>query len=148
MKFKTPKSMKGMTEREYLKSVFYRNRKEIIAVFGKDKPLQKFINNVQAQKIVGGGLSTKQALNKLANTESFTPEGERLKTNLQEGLKSHDKLKEFKNLIRDEKGRFQKFDEKKLVWDRDLNMYVYDNRITIDVKNSPHDIVIGVINND
>lgn len=144
MKFKTPKSKKGMTEREYLKSVFYRNKKEIVKVFGKDKPLEKFINNIEAQKVVGN-LTTRQALDKLAKSEAFTPAGDRLKENIQSALKKYGKLKEFKSLIRDEKGRFTKFDESKLKWDKESHMYIYDNKITIDITNSPEDVIIGVL---
>lgn len=144
MKFNLPKSRKGMSERQYLKSVFYRNKKEIVRVFGKDKPLEKFINNIEAQKVIDNS-TTRQALNKLAKSEAFTPVGDRLKENLQTALKKYGKAKEFKNLIRDEKGHFAKFDREKLKWDRDAGLYVYDNRITLDVTNSPEDIIIGVL---
>lgn len=114
MKFKTPKSKKGMSDREYLKSVFYRNRKEIVEVFGKETPMQKFINNIEAQKVIGN-LTTRQALNKLAKSEAFTPTVNRLKENIQSALKKYGRAKEFKNLIKDERGRFTKFDTEKLV---------------------------------
>lgn len=142
MKFKTPKSKKGMTDREYLKSVFYRNRKEIVEVFGKETPMQKFINNIEAQKVIGN-LTTRQALNKLAKSEAFTPTVNRLKENIQSALKKYGRAKEFKNLIKDERGRFTKFDTEKLVWDKHSGMYIYDNRITIDISNSPEDVIIG-----
>lgn len=146
MKFKTPKSQKGMTERQYLKSVFYRNREAITNVFGKGKgAMNRFIKNIEAQKVIGGGLTTKQALKKLGDSEAFTQRGERLKENIQKALKNFGKAKEFKGLIRDEKGHFQAFDEDKLVWDKDAHIYVYDHKITIDVTNSPEDIIIGVI---
>ena len=145
MIFKTPKSLKGFkTERDYLKSVFYRNRKEIVDVFGKERPMEKFIKNIEAQKIVGD-LTTKQALSKLAKSEAFTPVEDRFVDNVMKALKNFDKKKLFAQLRRDEKGRFAAFDRNKLVWDKDTHMYIYDDKITIDITNSPQDIIIGTV---
>lgn len=144
MRFKTPKTRKKMTDDQYLKSVYYRNRKAIIEVFGRTKTLQKFKNAVEARKVMFG-LDTKEALKKLSNTEAFTPKTDRFFDNLESGLKEYNKLKEFKNYIRDEKGRFSKYDRDKLKWDKELKMYVYDDKVYIDVKNSPKEIDIGLL---
>lgn len=144
MKFKLPKSMKNYkTERDYLKSVFYRNREAIVEAFGKEKPMEKFIKSVQARKTIYK-FSTKQALKNLQNTQAFTPVSDRFRDIVMGDLKKFGKLKEFKNLIKDDRGKFQKFDRSKLFYEGS-GYYTYDNKIFISFKNSPEEIIVGRI---
>lgn len=142
-KFKTPRKTKGMTEDQFLKSVFYRNRKELIAKFGHKGALARFKKNIEAQKVIYK-TDVKGALEKLANSESFTPTRERLVDNLRKALREYDKVKEFQNLTRD-KGKFTKFDESKLRWSDEDHMYIYDNRVFVKFDNSPQDLILGTL---
>lgn len=143
-KFNKPKSQaKYATERDYLKAVYYKNRSELIKTFGSDKTLTKFINNIQAQKATYG-LTTRQALNKLAASESFTPEVERLHDNVYKAMKSYGRLPEFRELSKI-RGRYSKYDPNQLKWDNRNKIYIYAGKITIDLTNSPKDVILGVI---
>lgn len=148
-KFKSDKKRKDFkSEDAYLSYVYEQNKEKIDAVRVKKgdneyMPLTKemFINQVKARKIINN-TNVSGALNDLGKTVGFTPVGERAKENILKGLRSHDKYGEFRNLLRDEKGHYQKVDLNNLKWNSDIGGYIYSGfnsnyNIQIIVKNSP-----------
>lgn len=91
------------------------------------------------------GLSPTRALNKLVRSTLFTPEAERFKENALKGLlKEQDNYKTFRNLNRNEKGRFNKYDPDLLKYEGS-GVYVYNNIIKIVYSNSPQTISVGLV---
>ena len=82
------------------------------------------------------------AIQKLANTTAFTPEVERLKSNMWESLKSYKAVGKFQQLTRGEGGKFTKFDPDKLSWDRETKSYIYNSMVRISFDNSPQQITL------
>ena len=48
-------------------------------------------------------------------------------------------------MIRDREGKFRAYDHNKLVWNSDQGVYIYDNRIAIDIRESPERIILRTI---
>lgn len=136
-KFKKGRRKDFKTEAEFLKDVYYRN----ISVIPSGTTADKFVEQVKAYKTIYDTNIT-GALNKLANKDIYTPYTERANDNIMSVLEKHGQLKKFKTLIRDSQGRFVKYDRSKLRWDRDSQVYIYDNKISIDVRNSPEQVII------
>lgn len=121
----------------------YRNNKDIIdkelggTKAGAKKTFKAIIN-----EYVEKGYSYTKALSTLARSTTFTPREERIQTNLWSGLKG-DKAayKEFRELTK-EKGKYTKFDRNLLKWDKSQKMYIYNNAVFINFKNSPYGIEV------
>lgn len=123
----------------------YRNNKTTIdqELSFAGKPKQVFKQMVK--EYMSEGLSAKKAVNTIARSTLFTPEVERLHNNMLSGLKSDkDAYKVFRDLTR-EKGRYSKFDESKLQWNKDEKAYIYDNKVLISFDNSPYGVKVGII---
>lgn len=123
----------------------YRANKEFI-----DERLENLTNPKQSKKTVfknlvneyiEEGLAPVKALNTLSKTTIFTDVKDRLHSNVLTALKNENLDKEFRKLA----GWRNKFDPNKLVWNKDEKFYVYDNKVTINFKNSPYSIELGVI---
>ena len=136
-KFKKGLRKDFKTEAEFLKDVYYRN----IGVIPSGTTADMFVNQVRAYKIANDTNIT-GALNKLANTEIYTPYTERAGDNIVGVLEKHGQLKKFKTMLRDSQGRFVKYNRSKLRWDHDAQVYIYDNKISINVRNSPEQVII------
>ena len=136
-KFKKGRRKDFKTEAEFLKDVYYRN----ISAIPSGTTVDMFVTQVQSYKI-GYDTNITGALNKLANAEIYTPYTERAGDNIMSVLEKHGQLKKFKTLLRDSQGRFVKYDRSKLRWDHDSQVYIYDNKISIDVRNSPEQVII------
>lgn len=141
--FKKGKRKDFKTEEAYLKDIFARNQAKITEVFGNNAET-KFINQVQARKRMSN-TNVSGALKQLARTNDFTPYTEIAGENVINALKKYGKYQTFRGLTRDEKGRYTKLDRTKLKWDKETGMYIYDNRIAIDIKNSPEEVVLTEI---
>lgn len=154
-KFKSDKRRKDFkSEDAYLSYVYEQNKEKIDAVRVKKGdheyvPLTKemFINQVKARKIINN-TNVSGALNDLGKTVGFTPVGERAKENVLKALKKQDKYGEFRNLLRDQKGHYQKVDLSKLKWNDEVGGYIYSGfnnsyNIQIVVKNSPAAIEVS-----
>ena len=136
-KFKTGRRKDFKTEVAFLKDVYSRN----IGAIPLGTTEAMFVNQVRAYKIANDTNIT-GALNKLANSERYTPYSERAGDNVMRVLEKHGQLKKFKTMIRDSQGRFVKYDRSKLRWDHDSQVYIYDNKISIDVRTSPEQVII------
>lgn len=128
------------TQDQYLDYIFEQNRSKLTEVFGIDAR-ERFKGAVESYKTAYDTNIT-GALKKLENTKAFTPEVERLKSNMWASLKSYKAVGTFQQLTRGEGGRFTKFDPDKLKWDRENKSYVYDNRVMISFDNSPQQITL------
>lgn len=128
------------TQDQYLDYIFDQNRSKLTEVYGINAK-ETFKGQVESYKIAYDTNIT-GALKKLANKKAFTPEVERLKSNMWQSLKNYKAVNTFQQLTRDKKGKFTKFDTSKLVWDRENRVYVYDNRVSISFNNSPQQIVL------
>ena len=115
-----------------------------------DERLENLTNPKQSKKTVfknlvneyiDEGLAPVKALNTLSKTTIFTDVKDRLHSNVLTALKNENLDKEFRKLA----GWKNKFDPDKLVWDKDEKIYVYDNKVMINFKNSPYGIELGVI---
>ena len=126
------------TQDQYLDYIFEQNRGKLAEVFGSNAR-ERFKGAVESYKIAYD-TNINGAIQKLANTEAFTPEVERLKSNMWTSLKSYKAVGKFQQLTRGERGKFTEFDPDKLTWDRDNKSYTYDNRVMISFDNSPQQI--------
>lgn len=143
MKFDMGRRGDFKSETDYLKDVFRRNREAITNVYGEGAE-STFIRAVQSVKQVRD-VNIRQAVNLLSQAKAFTPYEETAKSNVIEAMKNFDTYQEFRNLTRDEKGRFTKVDMSKLKWDRDSQSYIYNNRVIISFSNSPEGVTLSLI---
>lgn len=143
MKFDVGRRKDFKTEEAFLRDVFARNREAISSVLG-DKADSKFIEQVQSLKELRN-VNVKQAINIVSRYKAFTPYEETAKSNVIEAMKNFDTYQEFRNLTRDEKGRFTKVDMSKLEWDRDSQSYIYNNRVIISFLDSPKRVTLSLI---
>lgn len=129
------------SEEAYLEDVFNKNREMITEVYGANAK-NKFINAVQSRKVVHG-VNVKKAMNMIYRSQAFTPYQDVARENMLNVLKKNDLYNQFRDLTRDKQGRYTKVNIENIKWDRDQQMYVYDNReingkeIGILLKNSP-----------
>lgn len=116
----------------------YRNNKAVIdkELSGGEKGPKSTFKQIINEYIAEGKSPTK-AMSTLARSTIFTPEAERIKNNFWSGLKGDaDAYKEFRELSK-EKGRYTKFDQSKLKWNKADKAYTYNGVIIISFKNSP-----------
>ena len=138
-KAKQPKSKYKSTE-TWIEAV-YRNNKVVIdaelAKYGAPKKVFKQIIKEHIEE----GLSPTKAMQTLARSTIFTPEKERLQSNMWAGLKGDkDAYKLFRELTK-EKGKYTKFDPNKLVWDKTDHVYKYGN-VVVSFQNSPFGVMV------
>lgn len=143
MKFDMGRRGDFSSETDYLKDVFRRNREAITKVYGEGAE-DTFIGAVQSMKEVRE-VNIRQAVTLLSRAKAFTPYEETAKSNVIEAMKNFDVYQEFRNLTRDEKGRFTRVDMSKLEWDRDSQSYIYNNRVIISFLNSPERVTLSLI---
>lgn len=150
---------KGKTMRKWLNAA-YKENKEIIdkvyartakVILGKETTKQAFVRDLkQTAEMYNYGsnfAALRKSFDKLSREGDFMSTQERAYRNLA-GLPSNlgnNALKNFQNLIRDESGRFTKFDPDKMLWDKKNGVWIYDNKIIIDYRNSPQEVVIRSI---
>lgn len=129
------------SEEGYLGAIYDANRIKIAeALPGFSK--EQFIANVQANKDFAGGVSVSKALDILGRSVSFTPEAERFGDNVIKAIKSYGRFQQFREMMKDERGRYTRYDPTKLKYNRKDNSYIYDGRIRILFDESPKDIVL------
>lgn len=133
-KAKQPKSKYKSTE-SWIEAV-YRNNKVVIdnelARSGNPRKVFKQIIN----EYMDEGLSPTKAMQTLARSTIFTTDKERIQNNMWAGLKGDkEAYKLFRELTK-ERGRYTKFDESKLIWDRSQHAYIYSG-VMISFQNSP-----------
>ena len=128
------------TQDQYLDYIFEQNRGKLAEVFGANAR-ERFKGAVESYKVVYD-TNINGAIQKLANTTAFTPEVERLKSNMWESLKSYKAVGTFQQLTRGEGGKFTKFDPDKLSWDRETKSYIYHSMVRISFDNSPQQITL------
>ena len=139
-KFDTGYRKDFKTEEAFLRDVFQRNVNKIPVGVNKEM----FVLQVQSYKVAYNTNIT-GALRKLANSEEYTPYTERAGDNVLKSLERFGQLKKFKSMIRDEMGHFAKYVATKLHWDPETATYVYNNKIRIDIRNSPERIEVTYI---
>lgn len=128
------------SEEAYLGAIFEANKVKIAeALPGFSK--QQFIRNVQANKEFSGG-TVRQALDILGRSVSFTPEAERFGDNVLKSIKSYGKWQHFREMTKDEKGRYTKYDPTKMRYNHKDNSYIYDGKVQIFFDESPKDIAL------
>ena len=128
------------TQDQYLDYIFEQNRGKLAEVFGANAR-ERFKGAVESYKVVYD-TNINRAIQKLANTTAFTPEVERLKSNMWESLKSYKAVGKFQQLTRGEGGKFTKFDPDKLSWDEKTKSYTYNSMVRISFDNSPQQITL------
>lgn len=125
----------------------YRNNKDTIRSGladenGIPKKNTKAIFKAMVKEFISEGLSPTKAVKTIARGTLFTSNLERIRLNAYNSIiKDRVAYKAFREYTK-EKGRYTKFDEEKMVWDKSQGIYIYDNKIIIDFKNSPHGIEI------
>ena len=128
------------TQDQYLDYIFEQNRGKLAEVFGANAR-ERFKGAVESYK-VAYDTNINGAIQKLANTTAFTPEVERLKSNMWESLKSYKAVGKLQQLTRGEGGKFTKFDPDKLSCDRETKSYIYNGMVRISFDNSPQQITL------
>lgn len=144
------RTFKARRKRNYYKNTnawlnaVYRYNKELIDrefTGGLKGPRASFKELIR--QYVKEGMDAQDSLNTIARSTMFTSVEERLRNNALTALKSKkSSYKEFLNLNRGEKGRFEQFDINKLKWIKEEHLYVYSDRIVIKFDNSPLDIIV------
>lgn len=123
----------------------YRNNKTVIdkelgSLSAKKTP--KAIFKQMVNEYIETGVSPTNAVKTIARSTLFTSVNERLKNNFYEGLKSERAAyKQFRELTK-ERGKYSKYDPKKLVWDKTDKVYIYDGSVIISFENSPFGIKV------
>ena len=141
MKFSMGRRKDFKSEQEFLEDVFNRNREAIVEAYGTNAK-EEFFKGVRSRKVLKG-LNVRQAINDLTKARAFTSYQDIARENLLEVLKKNDLYNQFRSLTRDKKGRYTSVNIQALKWDKDEQMYVYDNTkingktIGILIKNSP-----------
>ena len=138
-KAKKPKSRYKNTE-SWIEAV-YRNNKAVIdgelSRSGNPKTVFKQIIHEYMEE----GLSPTKAMQTLARSTIFTSDKERIQNNMWTGLKGDkEAYKLFRELTK-EHGKYTKFDESKLVWDRSQHAYLYSG-VMISFQNSPFGVSV------
>lgn len=129
------------SENAWLKAV-YRKNKILIDNQYQDIGSPFKILKAQISEYKEQGLTASQALKTIARSTQFTSTRERIHENFWSGLKGfRDEYKLFRELTK-ERGRYTKLDDSKLVWNKDLKGYVYNNKVGIKYTNSPYGIDI------
>ena len=94
------------------------------------------------------GMTTRQAVKTLSRSTVFTSTKERLQYNAYEAVRGDlDAYKEFRELTK-VKGKYQKIEMDKFVWDQDEHAYIYDERVKISFSNSPKETIVEIIDED
>lgn len=123
------------TEEAYLRDVYRRNASVI------PNTESQFVKQVQGYKSIikseGKRGSITDALNRMSHSRAYTPYKDIAAENVKNALITFGKWNEFQTGIRDKSGRFSSLDWSKLIWDKERNVYNYDGKVLIDLKNSP-----------
>lgn len=149
------RKLKRQSLDDYLDNIYYNNQELI------DSKAQSFIdeintNNYRSEPMTEkdwfknhvknyinfDNLSPKQAVDALGRSMMFSSAKENMQNNLMSGLKNFNLFKQFRELTKDSKGRYTKIDMSKMVWNKDDGVYIYDNNIMIDFRNSPLRIIM------
>lgn len=149
------KDFKAIHKRSYYKDdnayldAVYRNNKAII-----DEAYQGIIRGKSAKSIfkesINGyitedGYSLSKSLKVLARSTTFTTNKERLTNNFYSGLVADkEAYKLFRELTK-EHGRYSKFDTEQLRYNKEENVYVYNDKVIISFENSPLQVVVKLI---
>lgn len=149
------RKLKRQSLDDYLDNIYYNNQELI------DSKAQSFVDNINTNNyraepmtekdwfknhvknyINFDNLSPKQAVDALGRSMMFSSAKENMQNNLMSGLKNFGAFKQFRELTKDSKGRYTKIDMSKMVWNKDDQVYIYDNYLIINFKNSPLGIEI------
>ena len=126
------------SEEAWLNAIYRANKALIDAAYeGKGTRGPRAVFKSQVREYTAKGYSTKKAIKIVSNTRAFRPAGVPWYVeNAVQGMKSMGVWRQFLNLNRDAQGRLLPFDIYKLKYIGD-KVYLYDNRIVIEFRNSP-----------
>lgn len=97
-------------------------------------PIARFLNSIPKRVFAA-------ATNKVTNSDIFTSAGERAKTNIYQAVKDFGQLRQLRQLSGEVgRGKKGKITAEDFRWDKNLGMYVYKDKVAIDIKNSPYEI--------
>ena len=142
-----------MSEESYLDAVYRKNKelidksyKKAFEKAGTDikvlKSFKKYFKSEVRRLQETNSITLKKAVKLYANYPIFKSKGEVGIDNFLSGLKKNpDAWNQFRNLNRDEKGRYLPFDPDKLKWINGKEV-IYDNRIIVSFLDSPVAVVI------
>lgn len=115
----------------------YRNNKEIIDEKLASTGSPKATFKQMVKEYISEGMTPTKAVKTIARSTLFTSEVERIRNNFYQGLTGDQgAYKAFRELTK-EKGRYTKFDQEKLKWNKLEHYYVYANTVIISFQNSP-----------
>ena len=140
--FKAKKNKSAYKSTEHWIDAVYRNNKALI-----DKELSfagtpKKVFKQMVKENIAEGMSPTKAVSTIAKSTLFTSEVERLRNNMLSGLRAdRGAFKSFRELTK-EKGKYTKFDPKKLHWDSTDKVYIYGGNIIISFQNSPYGVIV------
>lgn len=129
----------------YLDAVYKANQTLIDDAYtGIQNKQMAFKQQILSRMEQGGG-SIKNVIKKELHRDVYIPASEKFKENLVSGLKEYKEFKKFQLQLKDERGRFVKFDSKNLNYIGN-NQYSYKdefgNSLVVDFSNSPKQIKI------
>ena len=124
---------------EYWLNAIYRANKALIdaAYEGKGTRGPRAVFKSQVKEYKAKGYTSRAAVKIVSNTRAFRPAGVPWYVeNAVQGMKSMGVWQQFLKLNRDAQGRYLPFDIYKMKYIGD-KVYLYDNRIIIELRNSP-----------
>ena len=126
------------SEEAWLNAIYRANKAIIDAAYeGKGTSGPRAIFKSQVREYKAQGYSTKESIKIVSNTRAFRPAGVPWYIeNAVQGMKTMGVWQQFLQLNRDARGRFLPFDIYKMKYIGD-KVYLYDNRIVIEFRNSP-----------
>lgn len=129
----------------------YRNNKSLI-----DEKIQTPEAGTSKQKVfknlvkeyMDEGYTAKQSVKKVSRSTIFTTTKERLQANAYEGLiDDKEAFKKFRELTKS-KGKYQKIEMDKFIYDKETHSYIYDDKIKISYSNSPEEVIVEELDED
>ena len=146
MKITLPNVKNYKTQNEYIDAVYKLYKEKINKGYeGIKNKKGAFKQQIKDRLKQDSSLSLKETIKKELGREVYVSKAEKFKNNVMQGLKTYGLEKTFKSGLRDDKGRFVKFDENNLNYIGD-NSYEYidnyGNHFVINFKNSPKEVQI------
>ena len=120
------------SDSDYLSAIYDANKQKIDEAFGANAR-SKFISRVQSSVTMKryNVKTVPQALKAIEGSEVFRPYTERAIDNLKSQMQYQGLWKDFRTSLRTKKGTFEKYDPKKWKYQKEGNVYVYDNRVVV-----------------
>lgn len=136
--YKLPNMTKGMTDKDYIRKVYDKNKKRIESILTMQNKYGA-LEGVILGRMRHDKINVQQATAQILRSRNMTTKAEQMKANIINGLKSTGMLEAFMQLAEDDDPVAEKFQY------HGNNTYIYDGKVLIDVSNSPAQINLSLM---